>query len=1161
MHDEQKPMTSEPVKKAPLSVAGRFTRIDGESYYTIRNYDLLPPFLMSVVSDSDHWMFISSNGGLTAGRANSTKAIFPYETEDMLHQCHDFTGPRTSLWITQNNGDRVLWEPFRESAKDNYDISRNLYKSELGNTLIFEEVNHGLNLSFRYGWCYSDRFGIVRDAVIANAGDSEIEVHLMDGLLNLLPAGLTPQVTQQRHCLADAYKHSEVDPQTGLGIYSLSSMILDRPEPGETLYATTVWNTGLPSPAVVLDPAQLSIFRSKGEVSCEPVLKGRKGAYLLSDSLTLAPGQTHRWQIVADAMQTQTQVAGTQQILLSGEGLADALTKDCREGGLNLRKNLASADGLQQSGSATMNAHHLANVLFNNMRGGVFDHNYDVGRDDLIEFISSRNKPVAERCHNFLNGLPDTTSIQVVIESAQQQNDANLIRLCYEYLPIYFSRRHGDPSRPWNFFDIRLRDERGKHMLSYQGNWRDIFQNWEALSISFPGFLPSIIAKFVNASTADGYNPYRITRESIDWEAVEPDDPWSNIGYWGDHQIIYLLKFLETLDRYDPQRIPQMLKQDIFSYADVPYTIKPYDQVLNDPHDTIEFDYKRAGLVDQRVREAGSDGRLLADQAGGVYHVNLAEKLLVPALSKLSNLVLDGGLWLNTQRPEWNDANNALVGNGLSVVTLCYLRRYLKYLAKTMGEAGAEEIRLSKQVADWLGDISKALSDHAHLIKQERVSDEDRMSLLNALGTAFGDYRQQLYASGLVGKTTVPRGQVASMIESAIAMVDHSIRVNRRDDGLYHAYNLMTISASRDEVGVEHLYKMLEGQVAVLSSGLLDTKDVLKLLEVMRGSDLYRPDQDSYILYPNRELPAFLEKNVVPADQVEKSKLLCAMIQAQNHDIISRDAGGKYRFHSAFYNVKELSAALDKLDKQAPWRDLVKQDKTRVCEIYEGVFNHKSFTGRSGGMYGYEGLGCIYWHMISKLLLAVQENYERAVKEGTDPKTIRALAEAYYDVRHGLGFNKTPAEYGAFPTDPYSHTPGFAGARQPGMTGQVKEEVITRWGELGVAVTQGAIRFAPTLIRTKEFLRVESRFNYYDVHSNPKTIELAEGTLGFTFCQVPVVYSLSEQQASVTVTMDDGETVAYQCDTLPADVSHEVFGRTGSVSRIDVVVPERSILD
>ena len=59
--------------------------------------------------------------------------------------------------------------------------------------------------------------------------------------------------------------------------------------------------------------------------------------------------------------------------------------------------------------------------------------------------------------------------------------------------------------------------------------------------------------------------------------------------------------------------------------------------------------------------------------------VNLAEKLLVPLLAKLGNFVPGGGIWMNTQRPEWNDANNALVGYGVSMVTLYYARRYAAF--------------------------------------------------------------------------------------------------------------------------------------------------------------------------------------------------------------------------------------------------------------------------------------------------------------------------------------------------------------------------------------------------------------------------------------------------------------------------------------------------
>ncbi len=90
-------------------------------------------------------------------------------------------------------------------------------------------------------------------------------------------------------------------------------------------------------------------------------------------------------------------------------------------------------------------------------------------------------------------------------------------------MPLTFSRRHGDPSRPWNQFSIEIKNEDGTPKSDFQGNWRDIFQNWEALSISYPGYIENIISKFVNASTPDGYNPYRTMRNGIDWEAPDPE--------------------------------------------------------------------------------------------------------------------------------------------------------------------------------------------------------------------------------------------------------------------------------------------------------------------------------------------------------------------------------------------------------------------------------------------------------------------------------------------------------------------------------------------------------------------------------------------------------------------------------------------------------------
>ena len=121
------------------------------------------------------------------------------------------------------------------------------------------------------------------------------------------------------------------------------------------------------------------------------------------------------------------------------------------------------------------------------------------------------------------------------------------------------------------------------------------------MTFSYPEFIENVIAKFVNASTMDGYNPYRITKEGIDWEIEDPDDPWSYIGYWGDHQIIYLQKLLELSEQFHPTRLAQLLHQPVFSYANVPYRIKSLEELLRNPKDTVGL-RPRAGRTHRAAR-------------------------------------------------------------------------------------------------------------------------------------------------------------------------------------------------------------------------------------------------------------------------------------------------------------------------------------------------------------------------------------------------------------------------------------------------------------------------------------------------------------------------------------------------------------------------------
>ena len=60
--------------------------------------------------------------------------------------------------------------------------------------------------------------------------------------------------------------------------------------------------------------------------------------------------------------------------------------------------------------------------------------------------------------------------------------------------------------------------------------------------------------------------------------------------HWGDHQIIYLLKLLELSHQFHPNQLSQLLRKPVFSYANVPYRIKPFSEIKANPKSTVTYD-------------------------------------------------------------------------------------------------------------------------------------------------------------------------------------------------------------------------------------------------------------------------------------------------------------------------------------------------------------------------------------------------------------------------------------------------------------------------------------------------------------------------------------------------------------------------------------------
>ena len=121
------------------------------------------------------------------------------------------------------------------------------------------------------------------------------------------------------------------------------------------------------------------------------------------------------------------------------------------------------------------------------------------------------------------------------------------------------------------------------------------------------------------------------------------------------------------------------------------------------------------------------------------------------------------------------------------------------------------------------------------------------------------------------------------------------------------------------------------------------------------------------------------------------------------------------------------------------------------------------------------------------------------------------------------------------------------------MTGQVKEELLTRLGEFGVLIEAGGVRFVPELLPAEEILTEPGRLDYRDAAGQEASIDVPAGGVGFLVCQVPVVYRFGASQAGITV-FRGGKAERLPGDTLPAAVAGEIFRRTGTVTAIDVAI-------
>ena len=137
-------------------------------------------------------------------------------------------------------------------------------------------------------------------------------------------------------------------------------------------------------------------------------VKAEKGAYFINSTLTLSSNESKQWMIVANVNQNHSQIVKLSKSIVTDSNLCEKVRYDVKVGTERLITLNSSADGVQLSGDKFRDSRHFSNTLFNIMRGGIFDKNYQIEKNDFKRYIGKANKKVARNNEQLLEGLNET---------------------------------------------------------------------------------------------------------------------------------------------------------------------------------------------------------------------------------------------------------------------------------------------------------------------------------------------------------------------------------------------------------------------------------------------------------------------------------------------------------------------------------------------------------------------------------------------------------------------------------------------------------------------------------------------------------------------------------------------------------------------------------
>ena len=169
-----------------------------------------------------------------------------------------------------------------------------------------------------------------------------------DGCRNILPACVDADFQNNNSVLLDAYKKTDLDAESNLALFAVSSIVTDKAEPSEGLFANVCWFST--EDTILISPDSASDFSKSGKIAPVSVVKGKRPSAYICKEIELAPQSSESWYQVFDTRLDAVKISLLKKELSDRAVLAKALEKDITAGKELMETYITEADGFQKNG-------------------------------------------------------------------------------------------------------------------------------------------------------------------------------------------------------------------------------------------------------------------------------------------------------------------------------------------------------------------------------------------------------------------------------------------------------------------------------------------------------------------------------------------------------------------------------------------------------------------------------------------------------------------------------------------------------------------------------------------------------------------------------------------------------------------------------------------